>query len=338
MTDNIEWRSLDVTMAEGMTLRVGSFRASDGEVVTFAPDALRKIFSRVSTPLPMYDTHKGANTNQPRKVFGHAVKIGLETTGDHICYKALMMDPSFKLAYASGSDDTSAEIDPIRDEAGNIIDGTLTGIAVVPNPAISGTQMKVGAVAFEAPTVTLELPAAPVIQSSSGGFDMTKGIEKALLEAGVPADKVGSIVDGARAHFSKEFEHDGLQKRFEDVSKQVELACSERDSFKKKFEDASAELDTIYGGQVTALVNDIKGLKFENPEAIVDGMTNGQKIKTLSTLKESLVKAIPASASVGNPIVSAQPAAPGGMKFEDMLKEMGVEQMWNDTHKAPVVK
>jgi hypothetical protein len=372
MPDSIEWKSLDVTAAEGMTLRVGAFKASDGEVVEFSPDVLKKIFSKVDKPIPMYLTHKDAGTGMPREVLGHAVKLGLETEGDKVHYKALMMDPNFKLMYASGYDDTSAEITPIRDDAGTIIDGTLTGIAVVPNPAISGTQMRVSAVAFTAPTSvgdsvsratsgtyqyplpqtpgfvpfssgTSSMPAVVVANPivSSGGIRLTGKIEKTLLEHGVPADRVPDLLEGLEAHFSKKFEQAGLQVKLEEANKQLELACASEKGMKKKFEDLTKEFETHLGDKVNSLIGEVKTVGFANPEAVIDGLPIQQKITMLSKIKENMVAAKPPTAPAAN--LQAPPTQNSTQTPEAQLKvmlaEMGVEEMWNKvvTNNTPTI-
>ena len=338
MKEDIQWRSCDVTAAEGMSLRVGSFRASDGEVVTFEPPVLQKIFAKVNAPLPMYCTHKDAGTGKPRVVFGHAVKVGLGAQSDSIHFRALMMDPAFKGLYAGGYDDTSAEVDLIRDETGTIVDGTLTGFAVVPNPAISGTEMKVSAVAFEAPSVgitpTLSAPDKPKIVSS-GGIKLTGKIDGILLAAGVPADKVEALVGNMESYFSKKFEYTGLQKKFEDQGKELQFACTERDSMKKKFEDLNKEFETHLGDKVATLVNEVKGMNFANPEAVVEGLPNAQKIAMLSKIKENIVTKTPASQpSVG--LSSAGSMSPADATTA-LIAEMGLTDMWNQTHQGPKV-
>lgn len=337
MVNDVEWRSLDVMAAEGMSLRVGTFKSSDGTPVEFTSDMLRKVFAKVKAPLPMYLTHKDAGTGKERQILGHAVKLGLEASGDKIHYKAIMMDPSFKLMYASGYDDTSAEIDIIRDEVGNPIDGTLTGFAVVPNPAITGTQMKVSAMAFEAPSIVSGMTppsgvAPPSNIKSSGGIRLTGKIENKLLEMGVPADKVPTLVEDLGAYFSKKFEHDGLQKKFEEQTEALNLAKKDKEETDKKFASQTKEFETYLGEKVASLVNDVKGMNFANPEAVVDGLPVQQKITMLSKIKENLIAKTPATvASVG---LQAVPTLPTGMQTQtQMLAEMGLTDMWNRTHK-----
>lgn len=324
MSNPVEWHSLGVMSAEGMSLRVGAFKASDGEVVEFSSDVLKKIFSKVRDPVPMYLTHKDAGTGNARTVLGHAVKLGLEMDGDKIHYKALMMDPSFKMMYASGYDDTSAEITPIRDEAGNIIDGQLTGIAVVPNPAISGTEMKVSAMAFEAPK------GAPV-----GGIRLTGSkLEKTLLENGVPADKVTPTIEAMELHFSKQFETAGLQKKFEQSEEARKTAEEKEKMTQKKFEDLTKEFELHLGAKVDSLIGEVKGIGFASPEAVVEGLPVQQKIAMLSKIKENMIASKPASApSVG---LNAQPPKMDAAKqFEKDLADLGLADMWAAQHAAP---
>jgi hypothetical protein len=197
----------------------GAFRASDQEVVQLESEVIRKIFSKVTTPIPVYLTHRHAGTGMPRTVLGHVVKLGLEAEGDKLHFKAVMMDPDFKLMYASGYDDTSAEVNFTRDETNRIVDGTLTGIAVVPNPAIQGTEMKVSAIAFAGPQG--QCPAEPAsVNKFSGGIRLTgKKVENLLLENGIAADKVEPILETLESHFQKKFEQGGLQKKFEDQTR-----------------------------------------------------------------------------------------------------------------------
>jgi hypothetical protein len=340
MGNEITWKSLDVTAAEGMSLRVGAFKSSDGSVVEFSPEVLQKVFAKVTSPIPMYLTHQGARTGEQRTVLGHAVKLGLEHFGDKLHFMAVMMDPSFKLMYASGYDDTSAEITPILNAQGVPIDGDLTGIAVVPNPAIPGTEMTVRAMAFSAPSPAMivsdgsQMSNCPKDEKkSSGGIKLTGRLDKTLLENGVPADKVESLSSYMESFYAKKFEQAGLQKNFEDQGKLLAASEARNADVQKKFEDVTKLYEAVLNDKVTTLAAECKALNFANPDAIVDGLNIPQKIATLSKLKETLVASKPALGGANFQVPpGTSPTGAPQKQFEDTLKELGLGDMWNTLH------
>ena len=138
--DDVTWKSLEFLHLGGMTLRTGTFRSSDGTNNKFTAPVLKKIFDKVDKPLPIYLTHDGAGNvfdNAKRPILAYAYKLGMTKDCGQILFQAFAMDPASRQLMAfEGYDCTSAEVDVITDDKGDIVDGTLMGIAAVPVPAI----------------------------------------------------------------------------------------------------------------------------------------------------------------------------------------------------------
>lgn len=174
----------------------------------------------------------------------------------------------------------------------------------------------------------------------------TKGLDKTLLEAGVAPEKLEALSAGLRTYFSRELKFEEAETKAKEAEEKADKTMMELGDYKMKFEAAQSELNAIYTGQVNGLIADVKGLKFEAPEALIEGQTPIQAIKTLSALKVNLSKmtptqlaAVPASAPIGGP--SAAPmGVPGAApaKFnaaqgtQENIKALGLDNMWNQLH------
>jgi len=180
----------------GMTLRTGMFRSGDGEMNNFTPEVLRKIFSKISHPIPIYLTHDGAGNiydNVKRPVLGYAYKFGLQLAGNQILFQAFLMDPASKQLVAfSGYDCTSAEVDVTKAGA-DVVDGVLTGIAAVPVPAISGTNLQMQMVKLSAPASAGKAKPTESAGQGTAATANDEAVEKAVETKPIGGERVSAI-------------------------------------------------------------------------------------------------------------------------------------------------
>lgn len=318
--EDVAWKSVEILSVDGMTLRTGAFRASDKEVVEFTPDVIKKIYDKIKSPIPIYLTHKGADAGvYNRPTLGFAFKFGVGKVGTELAYQSYLFDVNSKsLIAGDGFDSTSAEVDIIRDDKGNVVDGTLTGIALVTDPAIPGTEI-------DAKTIKLSQPKEGDKVTVKAFGSSKASIEKMLLEKGLSADEVGALWETMNEHFSRTGESKKLQGEIEALNANVKTLTTERDEFKTKFESAAKEIDAVLGEKLTAALNEVKALGFSAPETIVAGMPIKQQLETLGKIKENFAKESP----IGGKSPSVPPATDSKTELQNVINEFGLQDQFD---------
>jgi len=325
-----EWKSVPVFEVGGMTLKTGKFRAGDGTEVDLSPEVIEKIFSKADKPVPFYFTHANAGSTE-RYTLGFAYKYGLDKESHTLEYKAFAYDPTLTEKYAiQGFDSTSAEVDLKKGPDGSYVDGTLTGIALTNVPLIPGTDISITSKLFSRKTE----PNTQTGDSMIKLFSADKaGVEKVLLEKGFAPDEVNSLwgamktisdSEVQRVLFEAETKIQNAEGRVTELegsllkmTKKVEELGSKASEYEKKYNDVLNE-------KLQTVVNEVKALGVKEPEKIVDGMSNEQKIAMLAKLKESVV--IEKPASTPPPSTQEAPKATPKDAMLEVLAEMGLTQ------------
>lgn len=326
-----EWKSVPVFEVGGMTLKTGKFRSNDGTEVELSPEVIEKIFSKADQPVPFYFTHANAGQTE-RYSLGFAYKYGLDRESHKMEYKAFAYDQSLLEKYAiQGFDATSAEVDLIKGPDGAYVDGTLTGIALTNLPGIDGTDISISSKLFSRKN---ELDTQQTGDSMIKLFSADKaGVEKFLLEKGFSPEDVTSLwgamktvsdSETQRVLFEAESKAQGaeskvaeLESKVVEATKKVESLQAKASEYEKKYNDALDE-------KLQATVNEIKSLGVKEPEKIVDGLPNEQKIAMLSKIKENLVIDKPSTTPPPS-TQDTQKATPKAAMIE-VLEEMGLTQ------------
>lgn len=325
-----EWKSVPVFEVGGMTLKTGKFRAGDGTEVDLSPEVIEKIFSKADKPVPFYFTHANAGSTE-RYTLGFAYKYGLDKESHKFEYKAFAYDPTLAEKYAlQGFDATSAEVDLVKGPDGAYVDGTLTGIALTNVPMIPGTDISISSKLFSRKTE----PSTQTGDSMIKLFSADKaGVEKFLLEKGLAPEDVTSLWGAMKTVSDSEvqkvlFEADAkaqsaegkvaeLEKSLAGMTKKVDELGSKASEYEKKYNDVLKE-------KLQVTVNEVKAMGVKEPEKIVDGMSNEQKIAMLSKIKENMVLEKPPTTPP--PSTTESPKSTPKDAMMEVLAEMGLTQ------------
>jgi len=335
MADNIEWKSVDVIHTEGMTVRVGAFRSMDGTVAEFTPPIIQKMFAKITKPIPIYYTHDGAgNILTTRVPLGYAVKFGIDPMSHSLLYQAFLFDEDTKkYIFAEGCDCTSAEVDfEINDLTKMPTDATLNGIAIVPIPAIKGTDMKVSAVAF---SKSKELPHGGD-NVTAKAFTSKSGIEKALLEKGFTPDEVEGLFAGTQDYFAKRSNEAKLMADMEVQGKAFTDLQAKHTELEAKYADATKTIETHLSEKLTGLIGEIKTAGFEAPETLIQGMDVPTGLKVLGQFKENLAKT-PITQKTDLSKAKDETATDANKVFAEVAAELGVTDQIGKYMKQKVV-
>lgn len=317
---DIKWKGVEVLDVSGLTLKVGTFTGTDGVPTPFTPDLVNRIYDKIDKPVPFYFTH-GLGGDDKVKI-GYAHKFGIDPNTNELHYKSFVFEDGVKEQIVqNGYTSTSAEVDYTNDENGTPIDGTLTGIALVQNPAVPGTGIKVSAVAF-----AKKPKGEPMVEGTTSikAFSSTRiGVERLLLEKGFSAGEVttlfemlGEINKGDNTKHLEAYNEE--KKTFES---QISALTKELEAEKKKNTEFEMQLGNIYKSQLAGAINEVKALGFSDPDKMVEGLPIQQQIITLSKIKENFAtqKGLSTPPGIASPGASSPSVA-----FQEVIAEMGL--------------
>lgn len=316
--DGIEWKGAEVLDISGMTLKCGTFTGADGQPTSFTQDLLRKIFDKLNKPIPFYFTH--GHGGEKVKI-GYAHKFGFDKLNNKLLYKSFVFEDGVKEKIVLNDyDDTSAEVDFKTDELGVPIDATLTGIALVPNPAIPGTEITASAIHFskqqkKGDNVTIK------------AFSSTKvGVEKLLLEKGFAPEEVTTFW-GMLGDINKP-EQEKLMNDAEAAKKEFESKLAEAQETikleKAKAKDFETKYNSLLTEKMTGIYEDVKKFGVTDPAKVVEGLPPEQAISVLTKMKENFAtvkQPVTTPASLGT-----NPTPPDDAKaaYASVVEELGL--------------
>ena len=257
----MQTKSSVILRVNGNMITSGTYTSSDGTEVKFTPELIRKIFSKVKDHVPYYITHEGApivsGAKDERVPVGYAYKVGLSDDSSETTHEGFVFDAGAKQRVSSDCDNVSPEIDFVTDDDGNVIDGTLTGLAFVPNPAINGTNVASAATVFSRQTK-----------------------KNSSTEGNMPEDDLNVQLEAARKQalkFSDDLEAE--KKSHRDTQLKFEAEQQKNKELFEKYTDLLNE-------QVKAHSLEVKSLGFAKPEELVNGLEPEAAIQVLVGIKK----------------------------------------------------
>jgi len=300
-------KSFEVYQVEGMTLKPGVFTGRDGKPTKISDELVEKIFGNINGPIPLYFKH---NKLDDFTIKGYASKFVFDPVSKTIQYSSHLYDQQTQQEVALfDCDKVSPEIDFFGDE-GNYTDGTLKGIAFVPNPAIGGTQVSVTPMVFSTPDEDEK--------NIGDGSNMVNETEFAEMKV-----KYEALLK----------DHDKLTKQFEKVSTEYGAAketivtlTGERDLSRMEVEKYVKVETDRKSGEVSKLVADLKQIGWD-PSGLIEGsdFTLDQQLKVLGQVKAQYMVNTPA---VGGGTTSPQGGQSSGgspdVALNEVVKEMGL--------------
>lgn len=322
---SISWKKEKNLKVTGSMIKQGVFRgwqsASRGGIkahdipTNFTSEYIDKIYNNVNGHIPISVDHGNGD------IVGYTYEIGITSDKDDLPFKGFVFSESAKnKIIREGYTFVSPEIVEETDSFGNVTP-TLVGIALVKNPAISGTDISIEPIVFSAgePEMTDEeitvtatdIPDGDVDKKQESGFGRAPKPDKTDRE---PIN-VNITLDGNA--LGKTYEKEPV--RGNDVSN------SDLEQYKAKNDELAAKIDKLLTERYDGIVAELKRQGIDDPGKLVRDLPVENKIDVLSRLMASMVKTKP----VAKPADAASNQTPGPNKTEidtavsEVLAELG---------------
>lgn len=253
----VDWKTNECIKFESCLLRTGTFTDATGKEATITKEHLKKIYDSVDRNTNVYLQHFGSKIP-----VGFTNKYFLSDDGEELWVSGLVFDDDiYENILMNGVNGMSAELNYDSDQ--DIL--YLTGMAIVPNPAIPGTWMRAEKLAFSE-------------ESKVRKFFKDKGLEEKdiltaqyLLEEEKRVKKKEDKVDREVSDMSEE-ENKVNEQKVENTEKKQEP----KKETEKKVENESTQ---DYDAKINELKNELEEQKKvveqyeqERKKRIEDGM------------------------------------------------------------------
>lgn len=318
---DVVWTDSTNLKVHGAAITKGVCRSAEGREFDFTDELMTKILSHFKDAVPI----KIGHGNTPE--VGRAYKMGFDNTNKSLPYEGhIYGDDKRKQIQSTGANKTSPEIDFTFDASGKPIDGVITALALVPIPAMEGTQVDCIPMTFSAPdesdhmktegimvfypkgtevvtpvvnNTVVETP-APVVDTAN--FEAEIGKYKQIVanfEAEVAALKteVAALKDAAPVvPVVPDAESLALKAQIDEYKSRVETLTNENTGFIKEKTDV--------------VIAELKTLGFKAPETIAADLPAKQRIELLKQMKSNFVTNAPAETPT-TPVDAPKPKLTG---------------------------
>ena len=144
---NVTWVDSTNLKVHGAAITKGECRSAEGKEFDFTPELMTKILSHFKDAIPIKIGH-GATPE-----VGRAFKMGFDSVTQNLPFVGhIYGDDKREEIESHGKNKISPEIDFTFDASGNPIDGVITALALVPIPAMEGTEVTCMPMTFSAPS------------------------------------------------------------------------------------------------------------------------------------------------------------------------------------------
>jgi len=324
---DVVWKDSKNLKVHGAAITKGVCRSAEGKEFDFTDELMTKILSHFNDAVPI----KIGHGNTPE--VGRAYKMGFDNTNKNLPFEGhIYGDDKRKDIESHGKNKISPEIDFTFDAAGVPIDGVITALALVPIPAMEGTQVDCIPMTFSAPDESdhmktegimvfypkgTEVPpmaeTAPVVETSPANFEAEiskyKEIaanfeaENVALKAEVTALKTAEPVVVAPV---PDAESVALKAQIDEYKIQVANLTNENTGFIKEKTDV--------------VIAELKTLGFKAPETIAADLPAKQRIELLKQMKSNFVTNAPAETPT-TPVDAPKPKLTGKAAVLETIPE-----------------
>jgi hypothetical protein len=144
---NVVWVNSSNLKVKGAAITKGVCRSAEGKEFDFTEELMTKILSHFDSAVPI----KIGHGDTPE--VGRAYKLGYDSISKNLPFEGHIYGDDKRTEIESrGKDKISPEIDFTFDATGFPIDGVITALALVPIPAMEGTQVSCMPMTFSAPS------------------------------------------------------------------------------------------------------------------------------------------------------------------------------------------
>jgi hypothetical protein len=316
--ENIIWRNSKNLKVNGAAITKGVCRSAEGKEFDFTDDLMTKILSHFNDAVPI----KIGHGNTPE--VGRAYKMGFDSLSQNLPFEGhIYGDDKRKEIESKGQNKISPEIDFTFDASGVPIDGVITALALVPIPAMEGTQVSCAQMTFSAPdesdhmkqegimvfypkgtevvtptvnNVVVEAPIVPVVDTTSAANFEADLKKYKKISADFEAENVALKTETETLKAAAEAEKANLTAQIDEYKSKVDALTNENTGFIKEKTDV--------------VIAELKTLGFKAPETIAADMPAKQRIEVLKQMKSNFVTSAPSDKPT-EPIITPPPALTG---------------------------
>lgn len=313
--ENIVWKNSQNLKVKGAAITKGVCRSAEGKEFDFTDELMTKILSHFNDAVPI----KLGHGETPE--VGRAYKMGYDSSLKNLPFEGhIYGDDKRKAIESKGQNKISPEIDFTFDASGLPIDGVITALALVPIPAMEGTQVSCIPMTFSAPdesdhmnqegimvfypkgTTVVE----PTSSTSSSGTSYTVGTTTTyppVVDTTASANFEAEI--SKYKEMSARFEAEAVAAKAEVAAVQADVAglkatadakaaeaatlAAQINDYKTKVDALTAENNSFITEKTDAVVAELKTLGFKAPETIGADLPAKQRIEVLKQMKNNFV-------------------------------------------------
>lgn len=304
---NIVWKNSQNLKVKGAAITKGICRSAEGREFDFTDELMSKILSHFTDAVPI----KMGHGETPE--VGRAYKMGYDSRSQNLPFEGhIYGDDKRRAIESSGQNKISPEIDFTFDASGVPIDGVITALALVPIPAMEGTQVSCFPMTFSAPNESDHMNQEGIMVFYPKG---TTVVEPTSTSTSNTSYTVGTttmyppVVDfAASANFEAEIsKYKEMSAKFEaevavvktenvDLKAAVDAKATEAaaltaqiNDYKTKVDALTAENTGFIQEKTDAVVAELKTLGFKAPETIGADLPAKQRIEVLKQMKSNFV-------------------------------------------------
>jgi len=332
--ENIVWRNSQNLKVKGAAITKGVCCSAEGKEFDFTDGLMTKILSHFTDAVPIKIGH-GATPE-----VGRAYKLGFDSVSQNLPFEGhIYGNDKRKEIESTGRNKISPEIDFTFDESGNPIDGVITALALVPIPAMEGTQVSCIPMTFSAPNESDHMNQEGIMVFYPKGTTVVEPTSTTTTYIPV-VEPTGSANFEAEISKYKEmsakFEAEAVAAKAEVASVQADVAnlkavadakaaeaatlAAQLNDYKTKVDALTVENTGFIQEKTDSVVAELKTLGFKSPETIATELPAKQRIEVLKQMKSNFVINAPSDKPT-EPVVVPKPKATGKAAVIETIPE-----------------
>ena len=321
--ENIIWHNSKNLKVNGAAITKGLCRSAEGKEFDFTDELMAKILSHFNDAVPIKLRH--GNTPE----VGRAYKMGFDSLNQNLQFEGhIYGDDKRKEIESKGQNKISPEIDFTFDASGVPIDGVITALALVPIPAMEGTQVSCAQMTFSAPDESDHMKQEGIMVFYPKGTEVISPVvNNTVVETTKPLPETISPTASFEADVKK-YKEMSAKFEAEVVALKTEVAAlkaapqvvtpdaealalkAQNDEYKTKIDALTTENTGFIQEKTDAVVAELKTLGFKAPETIGVDLPPKQRIEVLKQMKSNFIVNAPAGAPA-TPVDVPKPKATG---------------------------
>jgi len=318
---DVVWKDSKNLKVHGAAITKGVCRSAEGKEFDFTDELMTQILSHFRDAVPI----KIGHGDTPE--IGRAYKMGFDNINKNLPFEGhIYGDDKRKEIESRGQNKISPEIDFTFDASGKPIDGVITALALVPIPAMEGTQVDCIPMTFSAPDESDHMKTEGIMVFYPKG-----------TEVAVPGEKDGNITPVVETSNTANFEAEigkykqivanfeaevaALKTEVADLKNAAPVVVAtpdaeslalkaQIDEYKTQVANLTNENTGFIKEKTDVVIAELKTLGFKAPETIATELPAKQRIELLKQMKSNFVTNAPAETPT-TPVDAPKPKLSG---------------------------